>query len=408
MKSQPPTNSEKKLNNHKDYGTESPNGFDFANGKLRERIGGGQALKIRENVSLAPYTTFKIGGPAKYFCEVSDEEALVEALNYARDNNLNVFVLGGGSNILVSDEGFDGMAVKLKVKNKKLKVTVQNSKFLVNAWAGESLSSLVNFCRENSLTGMEWASGIPGSIGGAVRGNAGAYGSDMSKTVESVKVLEMTKIQDTRYKQIPNDKNQISNKILKSVQVSDLNRNSSEGSAPKNSAVQVWRLEPTQYLRVIKNKDCEFSYRDSIFKQNPNLIILSVVLRLEKGGKDEIENKIIEIIKKRTEKLPSGFSAGSFFQNPTVNNPDLIKKFERDVGCECRDGKIPAGWLIEEVGMRGKKIGGAMVSEKHCNFVVNLDGATAEDVVMLASFIKTKVRDELGVELKEEVQCVGF
>ncbi|MDQ1284293.1 MAG: UDP-N-acetylmuramate dehydrogenase, partial [Patescibacteria group bacterium] len=229
-----------------------------------------------------------------------------------------------------------------------------------------------------------------GTVGGAVRGNAGAYGSSMGDCVESVRVLEISNSPNSSNSpnKIPNSKFQIPNKFK--IQNS---------KAKASSELKITNYDLPQ---------CEFFYRDSIFKQNPNSIILSVVIKLEKREKAEIENKIREIIKKRSEKVPQDRSAGSFFQNPTVKNPELIKKFEKDAGCSSRDGKIPAGWLIDEAGLRGKKIGGAAVSEKHCNFVVNLGGAKAQDVVMLASYIKTKVRDELGVELKEEVQYVGF
>ena len=329
-------------------------------------------MKIQENIPLAQYTTFKIGGPARYFVEVSAEEALLEAMKFARKNKLEVFVLGGGSNVLVSDDGFDGLVIKLVGSKSPIGLLEPE---LVECWAGDSLASAVNFARENSLSGLEWAAGIPGTIGGAIRGNAGAYGSDMGDVVESVRALK-----------IPNNKLQISNKfqILKS------------------------KFQNRLKIKKYNLQDCRFGYRDSIFKQNKNLIILSCVLKLEKGDKNEIEKKTKEVLGNRSEKLPCDFSAGSFFQNPKVSNPELVARFERDVKCQARDGKIPAGWIIDELGLRGKKIGGAMVSEKHANFVVNIGNAKAEDVVMLTSFIKQQARTKLGVHLQEEVQYVGF
>lgn len=302
-------------------------------------------INIQQNISLAPYTTFKIGGPARFFAEVQNEEELLEALNFAQKNNLEIFVLGGGSNILVSDEGFNGLVIKIIASLESLK-----------CWAGNNLSEVVKLAKEHSLTGLEWAAGIPGTIGGAIRGNAGAYNFDMSGVVEEIKVIEIQELK----------------------------------------------------IKTFNNKDCKFSYRSSIFKENKNLIMVSAILKLQKGDKAEIENKIKEILKKRSEKIPQGQSAGSFFQNPIVDNPELIKRFEKDTGIACKDNKIPAGWLIEEVGLKGKKIGGAMVNEEHGNFVINKGSAKAQDVIILASLIKQQVRDKFGVELKEEVQYVGF
>ena len=320
-------------------------------------------LNIQKNIPLAPYTSFKIGGEAKYFCEVSSEEEIIEALNYAKKNNLEVFVLGGGSNVLVSDEGFDGLVIRIIASNfgAQLRNSELSSGSRIECWAGDSLSEAVRFSENNFLTGLEWAAGIPGSVGGAIRGNAGAFGSDMGKITESVKVIKMTN------------------------QCQNIN------------------------VKIFNNKDCKFDYRNSVFKENKNFIILSCVFKLQKGEKTEIENKIKEIIIKRTEKQPQGLSsAGSFFQNPVVENQELIKRFEKDAGVKCKDNKIPAAWLIEEAGLKGKRIGGTMVSEKHANFVINTGGAKAQEVVMLASLIKQKVRDEFGVELKEEVQYVVF
>jgi len=135
---------------------------------------------------------------------------------------------------------------------------------------------------------------------------------------------------------------------------------------------------------------------------------LSCVLELQKGEEGEIKRKAEEIFRKRSEKLPKDSSAGSFFQNPVVKNPELVAKFEKESGCVCRDERIPAGWLIDQVSLRGKNMGGVMVSEKHANFVVNLGEGKATDIVMLVSYIKQQVRDRLGVQLQEEIQYVGF
>ena len=308
-------------------------------------------MKIQKNIPLAPYTTFKIGGPARVFCEAKNEEEIFEALKFAQEKELPVFFLGGGSNVLVSDKGFDGLVIK--ISNFKFQI----SNFSITCDSGCLLNSIVSESVKSGLSGLEWAAGIPGTIGGAVRGNAGAFGGAMSEIVESAKILEM-----------PNFKSEILN-----------------------------------------NRDCEFDYRNSIFKKNPNLIILSVKLKLKKGNKTESEKKIKEILAKRKEKQPMEFpSPGSFFKNPIAKDKKLIQQFETDTGQKLKDNKIPTPWLIEEVGLKGKKIGGAMVSEKHANFIVNTGNATAEDIVVLAAIIKTKVRNKFGIQLQEEVQMVGF
>jgi len=312
-------------------------------------------LNIQENIKLAPYTSFKIGGKARYFVEVGDKNELEEALQHALKNKLDFFVLGGGSNVLISDKGFDGLIIKLITKNSELKITENNS---IECFAGENLASVVNFVRDNSLSGLEWAVGIPGTIGGAVRGNAGAFGGDMKDIVDRVECI---------------------------------------------------CIDDNLKKKIFPTNECGFEYRNSVFKNPPNLIIVSVILKLKKGDKNEIQNKMKEIIFQRNEKNPKNAkSGGSFFTNPIVNDEKLLEKFERDSGKKISNNIIPAGWLIQEAGLTGKKIGGAIISEKHANFIVNTGNATAEDIIMLASIIKQKVRTKLGVQLVEEVKFLGF
>jgi UDP-N-acetylmuramate dehydrogenase len=310
-------------------------------------------INIQENVILAPYTTFRIGGPAKYFVEVENEDSLQEALEYALKNKLDFFVLGGGSNILVNDKGFEGLIIRFQ------NMTLEINKTKIKCGAGVSLLKTVRLAADSSLTGLEWAAGIPGTIGGAVRGNAGAFEGDMQSIIEKVRIC----------------------------------------TVEKNTVV----------FKDFEKKECEFTYRGSIFKQNDGLIIVSAVLNLKKGDEAEIQKKVNEIIEKRNSIHPQGIpSAGSFFVNPIVNNEDFLNKFEKDSGKRFSDNMIPAGWLIQEAGLTGKKIGGAMVSEKHSNFIVNTGNATAEDVIMLSSLIKEKVRLKFGVQLVEEPRFLGF
>jgi UDP-N-acetylmuramate dehydrogenase len=311
-------------------------------------------LDIQKNFFLAPFTTFKIGGPAKEFVRVKNRDELIEVLRYAKENSLKFYVLGGGSNVFFDDRGFDGLVVKMESSG-KIELSEDGS---VEVWAGESLGSVVNFARDNSLADMEGLSGIPGTVGGAVRGNAGAFGVNMGDLVEQVEVINKDDLE----------------------------------------------------IKTLGAEDCRFSYRRSLFKDEDRWIVISSKLKLKKGRQDEIDERMKKIAQERSEKLPTGWvgSAGSFFENPVVEKKELLERFEKETGAKITDGKIPAGWLIGEAGLRGKKIGGAMVNEKHANFVVNIGGATAQDVVMMSSFIKQQVRDELGVQLREEVSFCGY
>lgn len=320
-------------------------------------------INIQKNIPLAPLTTFKIGGPARHFVEVKNAEELAEAFAFARENSSKTVVLGGGSNILVSDNGFDGLVIMMK--NDTLEVDGES----INVGAGTSLSELVRFAAENGLTGLEWAVGIPGTVGGAVRGNAGAYGGSISDSASSVEVFAPEKflIYNSEF----------------------LNKS--------QSLITNYELQ-----------NCEFSYRTSIFKKSPKFVILSAKLRLQKGDREQIKEKMQNIVKERAGKVVKGASVGSFFMNPVVTDKQLRREFVMDTGTEPKGETLPAGWLIEHIGLRGKKIGGAMVSEKHGNFIINMGNATAEDIVMLASIIKQKVRNQYNVQLKEEVVLIGF
>ncbi|MFH0969570.1 MAG: UDP-N-acetylmuramate dehydrogenase [Patescibacteria group bacterium] len=307
-------------------------------------------LDIQENIKLANYSTFKIGGPAEYFAEVRNEEELLEALNYAKEKNLKFFILGGGSNVLFDDKGFNGIIIKIKLTTYNLQLTT------IECGAGLLLSQLVNLAKDNNLSGLEWASGIPGTVGGAIRGNAGAFGSCMADMIEEIKVYNISE-----------------------------------------SRIMNYEL-----------RSCKFGYRDSIFKKNPDLIIISAKIKLEKSDKNEIENRMKKISSKRSEKQPTNWigSAGSFFKNPVVENEELRERFEKEIGSKAAGNKVSAGWLINEAGLKGKKIGNVMVSDKNANFIINTGGGTAEEIIMLSSIIKQRVRNEFGIQLEEEVKYV--
>ena len=310
-------------------------------------------IDIQKDIPLAPLTTFRIGGPAKFFVEVKGEAELLEALDFAQENKLEFFVLGGGSNLLVSDKGFAGLVIRMKLNA----FFIDPEKAEVEIGAGVPLAKVVRDTAAAGLSGMEWAAGIPGTFGGAVRGNAGAYGGETKDVIESVKILDAK----------------------------------------------------TREIKEIACLDCNFIYRGSLFKNSDSLIILSVKLKLAKGSPEESQQKVKEILGIRLSGQPQGYrSAGSYFINPIVENPEVVAQFEEESGKKSRAGKVPAPWLIEKAGLKGKKMGGAMVSPEHANYIVNTGTATAEDITMLDSFIKQQVRDKFGVQLQEEVKYLGF
>jgi UDP-N-acetylmuramate dehydrogenase len=283
---------------------------------------------VKKNVSLAEQTTFKIGGQAKYFFPARTEKNLIKAVTAAKKLKLPFFILGGGSNLLVSDKGYKGLVIK--IMNTKYKMLNDE----VMAEAGAGLGQLINFSVNIGLSGLEWAVGIPGTIGGAVRGNAGAFDKSMKDIIGTVRVLEM------------------------------------KDNEPK--------------IKILKNAQCGFGYRDSIFKKKNNLIILSAELRLKKGKKKEIENRIKKYSGYKKENHPWNYpSAGSVFKNPSG---------------------FSAGELISECGLRNKRIGQAKISEKHANFIVNLGGASSADVKKLINLAKRSVKNKFKINLEEEIK----
>lgn len=308
-------------------------------------------ITLRENVCLAPFTTFKIGGNARYYIEVTGAIEIAEVFEYAEKHHLPLYVLGGGSNVLFSDQGFPGVVMHI------IDGGIQVAGEKITAGAGVSLFDVVWKAKDAELEGIEKLAGIPGSFGGAVRGNAGAFGTEIGDLIVSVKALD----------------------------------------------------RHTGMVREYRQSECEFSYRNSLFKKNADLVILSAELKLLSSEKGMIERVIKETVATREAKHPQDAKcAGSFFMNPLVKDEKLLKEFEKDNGEPSKNGRLPAGWLIDHVGLRGKKIGGAMVSMKHPNYLLNTGTATAEDIVTLASLVKMRVRDELRVQLREEVQYVGF
>ncbi|HBK34592.1 MAG: UDP-N-acetylenolpyruvoylglucosamine reductase [Candidatus Uhrbacteria bacterium GW2011_GWE2_40_58] len=307
--------------------------------------------RLKEQEPLKRYTNFRIGGPARWFAEVKSVEELKKALQIAKEQNIRFYILGGGSNIIVSDEGFKGLVLKIAMRN----FTVQGT--LVDAEAGALSIAISRKTAESGLKGFEWAISLPGTIGGAVRGNAGCFGGEMKNVVESVEVLR-------------------------------------EGE-----------------LVTLSNQELAFGYRDSAIKHSSDVVI-RVHLHLSEGDSSALQDRMREILETRIKCQPVECgSAGCLFKNYEIESDEalqvLLKKIDLPESmCLCR--QISAGWLIDQLGLKGVRIDGAQISEKHGNFLLNLGDASASDIVQLISLVKAKVRDAYGIQLQEEVQYLGF
>lgn len=318
-------------------------------------------MNILENVSLSQYTTFKIGGPAKYFVVAKSLPELKQAISWAKKNKVKWEVIGGGSNILALDQGFDGLVIRLQNKGYKIKGSV------IEAEAGLALGELVGVCLKHGLAGLEWASAIPGSVGGAIRGNAGSFGYDIARFVKSVTMLEDGKLRK-------------------------INCEKPSGS-PANKC---------------------FGYRHSIFKtyskkNAKKAVIVRIELKLKKGERDESLTLIKKYsqLKNHTQALEYP-SAGCVFKNYELRHgrkisKDLLVKYP-DLNEFIQKGIIPAGWLIDKSGLKGKREGSARISPKHANFINNLKNARSGDVIKLIQIIKRRIKSRFGLELQEEIE----
>lgn len=286
--------------------------------------------KIIYNEPMRNHTSFKIGGNADLFVSVVNEDELKEALNYAKLKNLPITIIGNGSNLLVSDNGIRGLVIKIDIQ--LLKIENNKKEIVVTVGSGNKIMALGIQLKEKEISGFEELSGIPGTIGGAVFMNAGAYGKEMKDIVVSTKCMNRE------------------GKVLE-----------------------------------LSNEEQKFEYRSSIFNQE-EYIILETKLKLQRGKKEDIEQKMKEYLNKRKEKQPLEYaSAGSTFKR--------------------QEGLITAK-LIDDCGLKGYKIGGAMVSEKHAGFIVNTGDATAKDVIDLIKYVKDKVYEKYGVEIEEEIKLI--
>ena len=289
---------------------------------------------LQENVRLSNFATMNVGGPADALLIAHSADQLVNMVSQIWDLNLPACVLGGGSNLLISDKGLRSVVIINHAHNIKI-----NTHTLPHTIWAESGALMVNLGKQlivRSLSGMEWAATIPGTVGGAVYGNIGANG---------------TEIKD----------------LLVSAQLFDCN-------------------EPHRGIFTVDNSFFHFKYRHSILKEQKNLFVCSVTLELQEASYQEIMNGISESISMRLKREPKGSSAGSTFKNPSPEQS--------------------AGMLIDKCGLKGTKVGGAMISEKHANWLINMEHAMTRDFKELINLMKEKVKKRFGIELEEEIQII--
>jgi len=287
--------------------------------------------KIIHNESMKKHTSFKIGGNADLFVSVKTVEELKQVLDYAEQKQIPITIIGNGTNILVSDKGIRGLVIKIDIQY--FETLEKNDYIEVNVGSGIKMMALAIQFKRMGITGFEELSGIPGTIGGAIYMNAGAYGKEMKDIVVSTKCM--------------NRKGEI--------------------------------IE-------LSCEEQKFKYRSSIFNDN-DYIIIGTILKLRKGRIEDIDRQMKEYQNKRKEKQPLEYpSAGSTFK---------------------RQEGIVTAKLIDECGLKGYKIGGAMVSEKHAGFIINTGDATAKDIIELIKYVKDKVYENYKVKIKEEIRIVG-
>ncbi len=306
-------------------------------------------INVQENVPLSPLTTFEIGGAAKYFAEIRNEAELREAATWANERGVSLVVISGGSNVLIPDNGLDALVIQ--IVGDELSI----SGMTLDVHPGHNLLALIRLAGEKGLGGWEKLAGIPGTLGGAVRGNAGAFGPEIKDFVASVRAIN-----------------------IESGEIKDF-----------------------------ENTACDFSYRHSYFKDNPEWVILHVRLTLMPID-PSLNKKLVEetIAEREKRHLQNVRAAGSYFMNP-VAPQNIIDMFEREKQVKSRGGRVPAGWLIEKAGMKGAKVGNAIASLQHPNYIVNQGEATAKDVRELAEKVKDAVKKGFGVRLTEEAAILG-
>lgn len=293
---------------------------------------------IRQNAPMSEYTSWRIGGAADWLLEPASFDDVIMVLDFAQTNNVSLTIIGRGTNLLVSDNGIAGLVLRIGEALSQVDIWQEGEEYLVKAQCGALLAALSRQTAEAGLSGLEWACGIPGNLGGALMMNAGAYGSSIGEYV--------TEVEAVAYNDSENRK---------------------------------------AVLQTLQGSALRFGYRSGCLAQD--MVALSVTLRLQSGEREAACKRIGEILTSRRQNQPLEYpSAGSVFRNPENSH---------------------AGYLIEQAGCKGLTYGGAQVSEKHGNFIINLGGATAADVLQLIEQVRTIVAEKSGYVLETEVRLLG-
>ena len=305
-------------------------------------------LKLRENAPLAEYTRFGIGGPAALYAETPDEGSFAKAVRSLEAGAVPFTVIGEGTNLIASDTGYSGVVLRFTASG------IRSSGREVYAEAGAGLQALVDHAIDRGLAGIHTMTGIPGSVGAAVYGNAGAYGNSISGSVRTVRFFD------------------------------------------------------GECVRELSNAECRFRYRESAFKRNKRWVIFSTVLDLAPGDAAELRGKADEIRTIRDRKYPPTMKcAGSIFKNLILQElPEMVRaKLPERVVIE---GKVPSAYFLEQVGAKGMRNGGIQVADYHANLIYNAGGGTAGELRAVIGELKNRVRGCFGFDLEEEVQYLGF
>ncbi|HTB13967.1 MAG TPA: UDP-N-acetylmuramate dehydrogenase [Bryobacteraceae bacterium] len=302
-------------------------------------------VQLFVNAPLARYTRFEIGGPARMLANVSTSEALAETLQLAKSTSTPHAIIGGGTNLIVDDKGFPGVVIRYVAKHIEILGTE------VRVEAGALLQDLVDKTIEAGLKGLETMTGIPGWVGGAIYGNAGAYGHSIQESIVRVRFFDGTAI------------------------------------------------------RELESNQLDFSYRSSIFKSCKAWVVLDAVLKLKEADPAELRATAEGILKIRNEKYPPTMRcAGSIFKNLMLADlPQGVTVPDKVV----REGKVPSAYFLEAAGAKGLAIGGLRVADYHANLIYNEGGGTARDLWHLIETLKAGVQEKFGVKLEEEVQSIG-
>jgi UDP-N-acetylmuramate dehydrogenase len=317
-------------------------------GSVAARLASVPDIDVRLGAPLSAYTRFGIGGPADVYAETGNPESFVEALRIARESGLETVVIGGGTNLVVSDEGFRGIVLKLACHR------VRAEGATVYAEAGAVLQHLVDFTVDLGLKGLETMTGIPGSVGAAIYGNAGAYGHSIAERIASVRFFD--------------------------------------GAA----------------IRVFDKAQCEFEYRESVFKRHKEWIVFSAQLDMLAGNAAELRAEADRILNIRNRKYPPTMKcAGSIFKNFLYADlpAGVAAQVPPNVVIE---GKVPSAWFLEQVGAKGMRDGDIQVADYHANLIYNSGHGTARELAGIIAELKRRVGDRWGIPLEEEVQYVGY